>query len=338
VSTVETVGAEGGLLDTIDALTEANRSQRDPETECRLMRLRHEAFSELEAGSGLPSWPPFEAPDGAGATSVDQLIVEPRDLTADAVRESFRSYGCTLVPGLFSDRRVDQLLDGMEKAVAAYDAHANGASLNQTRPWFDPVRPKDSYDAEKIGKERKWARDCGSLLAADSPRFMFELIESFDELGLPKLIGEYLGERPALSVGKTVLRRVEPGSPTAWHQDGAFLGKDLRALNVWVALTDCGRDAPTMSIIPRRFNEFVEMGTEDAPFETFVGEAVAGRLGEETPILQPEFSRGDVLLFDDLFLHSTAAQEPGMTEPRYAVESWFFAPSAYPKSLVPVVL
>ena len=33
-------------------------------------------------------------------------------------------------------------------------------------------------------------------------------------------------------------------SNTDWHQDGAFLGKGIRALNVWVALTDCGVDAP----------------------------------------------------------------------------------------------
>jgi hypothetical protein len=36
-----------------------------------------------------------------------------------------------------------------------------------------------------------------------------------------------------------------------------------------------------------------------------------------------------VLLFDEFAVHRTAADE-GMLNVRYAIESWFFAPSAYP--------
>ena len=36
-----------------------------------------------------------------------------------------------------------------------------------------------------------------------------------------------------------------------------------------------------------------------------------------------------MLLFDELAVHRTAADE-GMPNVRYAIESWFFAPSAYP--------
>ena len=44
----------------------------------------------------------------------------------------------------------------------------------------------------------------------------------------------------------------------------------------------------------------------------------------------------DVLLFDDLFLHRTAA-DPTMPRRRYAIETWFFAPSAYPEGQIPLV-
>ena len=40
------------------------------------------------------------------------------------------------------------------------------------------------------------------------------------------------------------------------------------------------------------------------------------------------------MLFDDLFLHQTGS-DPSMPNPRYAVESWFFGPSAYPADYVP---
>jgi hypothetical protein len=46
-------------------------------------------------------------------------------------------------------------------------------------------------------------------------------------------------------------------------------------------------------------------------------------------VIRPVFEAGEALLFDELFLHSTAA-DPSMAGSRYAVESWFFAPSAYP--------
>jgi hypothetical protein len=42
------------------------------------------------------------------------------------------------------------------------------------------------------------------------------------------------------------------------------------------------------------------------------------------------------LLFDDLFLHRTAV-DPAMTRDRYAIETWFFAPSAYPAGQIPLV-
>ena len=45
---------------------------------------------------------------------------------------------------------------------------------------------------------------------------------------------------------------------------------------------------------------------------------------------------GRALLFDDVFLHRTAVA-PGLTTDRYAIESWFFAPSTYPADQIPLV-
>ena len=52
-------------------------------------------------------------------------------------------------------------------------------------------------------------------------------------------------------------------------------------------------------------------------------------------ILRPIFEAGDAILFDDMNLHRTAVA-PEMTHERYAIESWFFAPSHYPDAQIPV--
>ena len=54
-------------------------------------------------------------------------------------------------------------------------------------------------------------------------------------------------------------------------------------------------------------------------------------------VARPIFEPGDALLFDHLCLHRTAVG-PGMTEDRYATETWSFAPSVYPDDTVPLVL
>jgi hypothetical protein len=50
----------------------------------------------------------------------------------------------------------------------------------------------------------------------------------------------------------------------------------------------------------------------------------------DPPVVRPVFEPGDALLFDHLLVHRTGTAE-GMQEVRYAVENWFFAPSAYPQ-------
>ena len=51
--------------------------------------------------------------------------------------------------------------------------------------------------------------------------------------------------------------------------------------------------------------------------------------------MRPIFEPGDALLFDELFLHQTGS-DPQMPKPRYAVESWFFGPSAFPGGYSPL--
>ena len=91
--------------------------------------------------------------------------------------------------------------------------------------------------------------------------------------------------------------------------EASFLGPGIRAVNVWLALSRCGRDAPGLDLLPRRLDHIVETGTHGSYFDWAVGPDLVATLAEETPIVRPEFEAGDALVFDDLFLHRTAVAE-----------------------------
>ena len=101
----------------------------------------------------------------------------------------------------------------------------------------------------------------GTVLTVESPRSLFDLIETFDETRLAPLLHDYFGERPMLLARKCTLRRTSPnGQNGGWHQDGAFMGTGIRSLNVSIPLTHCGDTAPGLDIVGRRLDEIVQTG------------------------------------------------------------------------------
>ncbi|MCW2991651.1 MAG: hypothetical protein JWM73_2245 [Solirubrobacterales bacterium] len=312
-----------------ELLAELDAGTGDPRA---MLRLRHRAGIALldqptEAHPAFPE-PAFDAlPEGA----IPEVTRE--QLTPELVRAAFLRSGCLLVRGLLPGPDVDLLLEEIERALAARASGGAGYEPFATDPRFDRI----AFDRGIISAEG-W----GGLWPADAPSAAAAMFGAFERAGLLELAAGYLGERPAISVNKSLLRRVEPpdpaegAKPSAWHQDGAFLGA-VRALNVWVALSRCGDVAPGMDLVPRRLDAIAPAGTEGAAFDWSVSQAVAEEAAGPAGIVRPVFEPGDVLLFDELFLHATAA-EPGMTEPRYAVECWFFGPSAYPDGYAPLAV
>jgi hypothetical protein len=162
---------------------------------------------------------------------------------------------------------------------------------------------------------------------------MFEAFNA-DMLGV---VHGYLGERAVMSAQKCTLRKVEPDLPGAWHQDGKFLG-EVRALNVWLSLSRCGDEAPGLDLVPRRIDRLLASGEEAG---TVLWIHIPDELVEEAAgdagIIRPIFEPGDALFFDELFLHQTGS-DPRMPNPRYAIESWFFGPSAFPGDYAPLAV
>ena len=337
VAKVKPGSGDADVYARIDEQMRAAREQGDHEAQRKLLRLRHRAFGELERSTDFSngSHPEreFELRQGLPVTS-------PGALDSEAIRAALLTYGCLHIPGLVDEQRVEELKVGIDRVFDSCQRYEEAEeAADDAGPagdeWYEPFKPGPGYT---LGGGRKWNRSGGAIWAADSPRMSFELTDTFDRLGMRDLIGDYLGERPALSMNKSVLRRARPGKGGAdWHQDGAFLGPDIRSLNIWLSLSHCGENAPGMDVIPRRLDGIVETGGEGANFDWSVGHGDAERAAGEAGIVRPLFAPGDALLFDHVFLHRTAS-EPTMTETRYAIESWFFAPSAYPDQQVPLVL
>jgi hypothetical protein len=303
-----------GLLRTIDELTSENRRLRDPEIEARLISLRRDAGVHAELARPARAWPQrvkdrFPETDGIPE-------IEPGQLSPRLLRSAVFTHGCLLVRGFVGPTDVDRLTSDIDMAFAAYDDHAGGAPVSETAPWYVPFEPAAPFHDSFI--PRPWLREAGGVLAVDSPRAFFDVVDTFSRLRLPKLVMRYFGERPMLLAKKCTLRRqtVAESNPD-WHQDGAFMGRDIRAVNVWVPLSRCGVDAPSLDIVARRYDDIVPPGTDGAAYEWSVGDALVDRSVSDD-IVRPDFEPGDALLFDHMLLHRTALS-PVTTRPRHAI-------------------
>jgi len=324
---------EGRYADAIDLLCSLNRQGSTPDVEVRLVRLRHLAFAELDRRTEVEAWPPQLPdlfPEVAGPPEVarDQL-------GTDVLGSALVNHGALLVRGLLARDQLGRIRDGIDRAFAGRDEWELDRTIDAA-PWFVPFVLPDGTELN-----REFVRKGGAVWTADSPRVLFELLEAYRAAGLDEIITGYLGERPAVSLRKFTLRRVPGDIERAdWHQDGAFLGDDVRSVNVWVALTECGdgAEAPGLELVARRVPRVLETGTEGAMFNWSIGPGTVDRtlLEIDAPLIRPRFQPGDALIFDDLLVHRTAFA-PGLTRDRYAIESWFFAPSRFPDDQIPLV-
>ena len=312
----------------IEQLERENRESPSPERERRILRLRHEAGSRMVLDPDRPGTP-VQADPARISRDGDLPAVAPEELSAETVRAGILDSGCLLIRGFISSEDAEALGAQIERAVEAREAQQAGAPAEAG--YYEEFVPEPPFSAPA---GREWVSSSG-VWAADSPRLMFEMTEAFERFGLRNLVTAYMGERPALSVQKCTMRRVTPDAGNSgWHQDGAFLG-DVRALNVWLCLSRCGEDAPGLDLVPRRLEEIVPTGTDGATFDWSVSPKVVEEVAGDLPVVRPRFEPGDMLLFDHLFLHKTAASTD-MPNSRYAVESWFFSPSAFPDDYVPI--
>jgi hypothetical protein len=319
----------GKHFEAIDLLNEANRRSRSTATEVEIRRIRNLAgMALLEDPPSDPQYP--QAATDVPAPDPESKLPEitPAGLTPELLRGAMLQSGALVIRGLMDPAKAERLAADIDHAFEVRKRVQAGTA--DPEGYYDELDPEPPF----IISERSWIEEAGGVLAVDSPRLLFAMLEAFEEAGLRSVIADYLGEKPAISGQKCTLRKATPDVGGAWHQDGAFLG-DVRALNVWLSLSRCGDVAPGMDIVPRRLDDFVATGTEGTYFDMQASQATAEEAAGEVGIVRPIFNPGDAILFDDLMLHQTGS-DPSMPNPRYAIESWFFGPSAYPPNYVPI--
>jgi hypothetical protein len=308
----------------VNLLTRANHGRRDVRIEHRLIEARFEGFAQTKWPNHRPEWP-TSVPDLFPDEKIPEVARD--DLTTERLRSAITHHGSLIVRGFASAAQVARSVTNIDRAFAAYDATETETAQPELAGWFAPFK----YDRVS---NRKLKREAGSVLAVDSPPAMCALLDTFEEAHVRRLMHEYFGERTALLARKWSLRSVAHDSNTGdWHQDGAFMGADIRSLNIWLGLTHCGDTAPGLDVVGRRLDRIVETGTGGAFFSWSVGNTVAEQVASGS-IVRPIFEPGDALIFDHFCLHRTAI-DPGMTHDRHAIEAWFLAPSTYGVMLGP---
>lgn len=324
-------GSDAELAAELERLIEENRVSPNRGRERRLLALRHIAGIRALSGGASPDFP---EPDFDQLPPEGELPDFPREeLTPGLARAAILRDGFIIVRGLVPRDVALGFGEEIDRAFVERERFLEGQ--RPVEGYYEEFVPGTETYAEALAV-RPWIREGGGVLAADSPMLSAKMIEIFRDAGLPGLVEGYLGERPLISLQKTTLRKAEPQVPGAWHQDGSFMG-DVRALNLWLSLSRCGDEAPSLDIVPRRLDYLVTQQTDEAVLSIQVSQAMAEKAAGDREIIRPVFDPGDAMLFDDMFLHQTGS-DPEMPKPRYAVENWFFGASGFPGEYGPLAV
>lgn len=332
-ATIEALLSKEDYSTAISILSESNREKPESDKERLLASLRAEGFEAMASNAVSDSWPPSYDDPFENNPGIPEI--EGGELDGNNLAAGILSHGSLIVRNLLSNFQTASLTRDIDRMTSAQEAFHKGASLEETAPWFAPPEAIKGI----LHSNRKFTRITGGACAADSPRVMFRLFELYHQLGLRQLLAEYFGESPCIAGTKWVLRKMAPlPEEVDWHQDGAFMGKNVRSLNVWIALSHCGgqHDNAGLELIPGRLNRIVPTGTDGAKLQWTVSPAYVDREFASTPPVCPAFSPGDAILFDHFNLHRTS-YSPTMKHHRYAIESWFFAPSKYWEKQAPLL-
>lgn len=313
------------LLAQIEALSTEQRADPNPSTARRILRLRHLAGIAM-LDSPIRNGSPSEAAPGDAFAGADFPSVSGREATAELLRAAILSHGALVIRGLIEPEQAARLRAESERVFEARDGEPSEAD-----GLYEEFEPDPRFGSLF---ERGWVAKGGVIWLADVPSLAVETLDVYERAGLRSLLTRYLGERPLISVNKSGLRRADASAAPTWHQDGAFMG-EVRTVNVWLALTACGEQAPGLAFVPQRMGEILPTGTQGAAFDWSVSPALAEQSAAERSIQRPVFEPGDAILFDDLLLHAPGSL-PGMPGKRLAIESWFFGPSTFPADYVPL--
>jgi hypothetical protein len=277
---------------------------------------RHRAYYEVPPGAAPNPWPrdyanPF--PD-----IVNRIPeIDAADLTLDILGGAMTHQPALIVRGLFSQERMDLLRGAITKPFG--EEGRNSGHYNEIEPLhgsaFQLVVSRTLFPGVETNM-------------ADAPDVLETWFAGLEECGALDMVSAYLGEHPAISACKANIYTMPPlTEPVAWHQDGVAFGDATRAVNIWVAASECGEDSPGLEFVPVRLTEIVDTGTLGSEHHWSISNQVAESV-TEVDSAKPLFAPGDAVFFEKYSLHR-ASSLPTMNTVRFALQSWLVAPSMY---------
>ncbi len=312
---------------------------RDIEADSASIAQRMEAFRHV-----MPATSPTlivrenENENEAAPTGQDIPEVDAVELTAATLRSAMASHGALIVRNMFSSAETGTIIEAIDRVLEAC-ASPREVRKKLAGTYFNPPGNLVSMMPNKVqelGSLRMFNSASGAAMCVEAPSVAEALLKMYEVHGLKELIAAYLGEAPCLSVKKWVLRRNSvTRDPSGWHQDGAFMGTAINSINLWIPLTKCGGDtgAPGMDVVPQRLHKIAS--ADGATFDWSISdELVRAGTFARLPVA-PVFNAGDAFFFDHFYVHRTQYRDD-FTRLRYAVETWFFGATTFPKEQVPV--
>ena len=318
-----------GLEITLDQI-----QARNVAADCATLGTRIEAYRTREP-SAHPTLVVGSQPDTDVASDNTIPEVAASEFSVATLRSALASHGALLVKNFISQQSVETLIKAADRVI---DACEKPDAAQSGTHFFDPpgnlgtIMPNRE---KELRNTRGFHRDSGSAMCVEAPSVAETLLQLYEAYGLKALLSEYFGEPPIVSAKKWVLRRSKlPVAEAGWHQDGAFMGTNLNSVNMWIPLNECGGEtgAPGLDIIPRRLTEIAS--AEGAQFDWSVSDSLASNFSGCKPVM-PVFEAGDAFFFDHFYLHRTQYRTD-FTKLRYAIETWFFGASSFPKNQIPL--
>lgn len=307
---------------------------RDLAADRAKMTTRIEAFRDRLPGEEAPLLVPTDTTPAGSTGLIPEVPAANLDLST--LRTAILEHGSLIVRGLFREPAlngfipvIDAVLDACEKNSRG-DPPLPGVYFNPTANMTGIMPNK----AKELGNTRNFHRDSGSAMCVEAPSVAEALLEWYAAHGLQQLMTDYLGEPPCLTMKKWVLRRSRlPVAEAGWHQDGAFMGTDINSLNMWIPLNECGgtTGSPGMDVVPRRLTRIAS--ADGAQFDWSVSTSEVSSASGQWQ--SPVFNAGDAFFFDHFCLHRTQ-YGIDFSQARYAIETWFFGQSRFPKNQIPL--
>lgn len=234
------------------------------------------------------------------------------ELTAEHIRSALQSRGFLIVRNAVSSRNARNLVE----------------SLGDERWEGPPVVPVDAQGREVDGAAPMMC----------NPERLQLLIEAYLESGLDTVLSNYMGERPVLLAERMLVNRKKMVRGLPWHQDGAFFGANVGAINSFLALESTGIESTGLTLVAKHFTKLAGLA-EGERGELGYGnslkhEEVLEQFGEGL-IVTPELQPGDAIFLDEMTLHRTSFPVDD-AEPRAWSITWFFPPSRFPSDKHPI--